>query len=212
MNVFDYISIYGDSKVLLEISLPTRMSGGGKQNQMQSMSNMTQPQSSVAEDDGMVEFETLKKYLLYNSLKEIKYKLRKTKLDKSNPTIERIYEFIDLVLDFYNSLTYTDCKKLIDRIIDMIILANKVQVPSQKLDLSPELDSKKVQSAQSAQAQSDAQAAEQKRQTDLQDHLTAIQKRNAELDLLSKRIDVGLKMHQAASNLKQPVIEPTIAK
>ena len=36
----------------------------------------------------------------------------------------------------------------------------------------------------------------------LQDHLNNIQKRNAELDLLSKRLDVGMKLHQIGKSLK----------
>lgn len=204
MSVFDYLSIYdiNTENIIFEISLPERMRS--KQTRSMQPQQIQQTPSQVAEEDGMVEFETLKKYLLYGKLKEIKYKLNKTKLRKSNVMIQSVYESIELILQFYNTFSYTDCKKLIDRVTDMIITANNLQLPSQRLNLEPELDQKKVQAQQAQQAQSQVEDDEKKKQQDVQDHMTNIQKRNAELDLILKRLDVGMRMNQVTNDLKNP--------
>ena len=84
----------------------------------------------------------------------------------------------------------------------MIIVANKVQIASHRLQFEPELDQIKISNIQSMQAQQQEQEQQAKKQQELQDHLNNIQKRNAELDLLSKRLDVGMKLHQIGKSLK----------
>lgn len=156
----------------------------------------------VNQTDENVEFESIKRYILFNKLKELKSKLLKTKLLKTNPTIQNIFDFIDLVIQFYNTFTYSDCKKLIERISEMIIVANNVQITSHRLQFEPELDQIKISNIQNIQSQQQQQNIQAQKQQELQDHLNTIQKRNAELDLLSKRLDVGMKLHQIGKSLK----------
>lgn len=156
----------------------------------------------VNQTDENVEFESIKRYILFNKLKELKSKLLKTKLLKTNPTIQNIFDFIDLVIQFYNTFTYSDCKKLIERISEMIIIANNVQITSHRLQFEPELDQIKISNIQNIQSQQQQQNIQAQKQQELQDHLNTIQKRNAELDLLSKRLDVGMKLHQIGKSLK----------
>ena len=185
MYCTEYFTVFDQNNILFEAAqmLPT-------------------PRPPVNQTDENVEFEPIKKYILFNKLKELKSKLLKTKLLRTDPTIQNIFDFIDLVIQFYNTFTYSDCKKLIERISEMIIVANKVQIASHRLQFEPELDQIKISNIQSMQAQQQEQEQQAKKQQELQDHLNNIQKRNAELDLLSKRLDVGMKLHQIGKSLK----------
>ena len=174
MYCTEYFTVFDQNNILFEAAqmLPT-------------------PRPPVNQTDENVEFEPIKKYILFNKLKELKSKLLKTKLLRTDPTIQNIFDF-----------TYSDCKKLIERITEMIIIANKIQVNSHRLQFEPELDQIKISNIQSMQAQQQEQEQQAKKQQELQDHLNNIQKRNAELDLLSKRLDVGMKLHQIGKSLK----------
>ena len=185
MYCTEYFTVFDQNNILFEAAqiLPT-------------------PRPPVNQTDENVEFEPIKKYILFNKLKELKSKLLKTKLLRTDPTIQNIFDFIDLVIQFYNTFTYSDCKKLIERITEMIIIANKIQVNSHRLQFEPELDQIKISNIQSMQSQQQEQEQQAKKQQELQDHLNNIQKRNAELDLLSKRLDVGMKLHQIGKSLK----------
>lgn len=185
MYTTEYLTIFEQNNILFEVG--------------QMMPVQPPP---VNQTDENVEFESIKRYILFNKLKELKSKLLKTKLLKTNPTIQNIFDFIDLVIQFYNTFTYSDCKKLIERISEMIIVANNVQITSHRLQFEPELDQIKISNIQNIQSQQQQQNIQAQKQQELQDHLNTIQKRNAELDLLSKRLDVGMKLHQIGKSLK----------
>lgn len=200
MYLSEYLSVFDKNQLILEIALP-------KQQQMAAMAQP--PSTTTSSDDALIEFEPIKKYILYNKLKEIKNKLYKTKLNRTNANVQSVFDFINLTLNFFNTFTYSDCKKLIDRIADMIVIANNLQLSSQRLQLEPELDKVKVQQkqAQDQQAQQQQQELEkQKQQIEKQqanqDHMANLQKRSAELDLLNKRIDLGMKMHHLSKGIQ----------
>lgn len=199
MYMTDYLSVYNEnSNLLLEIALPN----------MGGMNDFTQQQNSPPQpdpNDGMVEFEPIKKYLLFNKLKELRNKLHKSKLNRSDPNVQSIYDFIDLTIDFYNLFSYSDSKKLIDRISDMIISANKLQVSTSRLQLDPELDPIKVQQQQQQQQQADAEAQEQQKQQAHADFMTNIQQQNAKLDLISKKLNLKNLRKQTKINDKELV-------
>lgn len=186
MYLCEYNTIFNQNQILLEAA---------------SQQPQIQP-PLVNNSDSIVEFEPIKKYILYNKLNELKQRLHKSKLNKTNPTIQNIYGFIDLIIQFYNTFSYTDCKKLIERVSDMIIVANNIQVSAHRLTLDPELNQNKIQAQQAQQAQNELQSQEEEKAKKLKDHFDDIQKRNAELDLLSKRLDVGLKLHTISKSLK----------
>ena len=96
MYCTEYFTVFDQNNILFEAAqmLPT-------------------PPPPVNQTDENVEFEPIKKYILFNKLKELKSKLLKTKLLRTDPTIQNIFDFIDLVIQFYNTFTYSDCKKLI---------------------------------------------------------------------------------------------------
>lgn len=177
LSVFDY-----NSKLLSEYGQVPNYAPG--QSQPSSSGNSNDP------EDNTVEFETIKKYILYNKLKEIKAKLLKTKLNKTDANVQSIYDFLNLTLEFYNTFSYTDCKRLVDRITDMIIAVNKIQVPVNRLQFEPEMDAKKIQAQQAqAQAQQQQDQEQQKQQADA-DYMANMQKQNAKLDLLLKKLQL----------------------
>lgn len=183
MYMTDYLSVYNEnSNLLLEIALPNM----GGMNDFAQQNSPPQPDPN----DGMVEFEPIKKYLLFNKLKELRTRLHKSKLNRSDPNVQSIYDFIDLVIDFYNVFSYSDSKKLIDRISDMIISANRLMVSTARLQLDPELDPIKVQQQQQQQQQADAEAEEQQKQQANADFMTNIQQQNAKLDLITKKLNL----------------------
>lgn len=177
MYLTEYLSIFNQNiNILNEYGVPNQP----PQN----------PGNSNDPEDGTVEFEIIKKYLLYNKLKELKAKLLKTKLNRTNANVQSIYDFINLVLEFFNIFSYTDCKRLLDRITDMIIAVNKLQVPVNRLQLGPEMDAKKIQAQQAqAQAQQAQDQEQQKHQADA-DYMADMQKQNARLDLLLKKMQL----------------------
>ena len=183
MYLTEYFSVFDqDSRILAEIGqLPDNNSG-----------NQPPPPTGNSNDpeDGTVEFETIKKYILFNKLKEIKSKLLKTKLNKTDANVQSIYDFLNLTLEFYNTFSYTDCKRLVDRITDMIIAVNKIQVPVNRLNLNPEMDAKKIQAQQAQAQQAQQQQAEEDKQKADADYLSNVQKQNARLDLLLKKMQV----------------------
>lgn len=184
MYMTDYLSVYNEnSNLLLEIALPN----------MGGMNDFTQQQNSPPQpdpNDGMVEFEPIKKYLLFGKLKELRNRLHKSKLDRSNPDVQSIYDFIDHVVEFYNVFSYSDSKKLIDRIADMLISVNNLQVSSTRLNLQPELDAAKVQAQQQQQQQAEEEAQKQQKAEADADFMTKIQQQNAKLDLLAKKLNL----------------------
>lgn len=183
MYLTEYLSVFNQNQIILnEIGNVPDFTQSDQQQSPQGNSNDP--------EDGTVEFEVIKKYLLYNKLKEIKAKLLKTKLNKSDPSVQSIYDFINLVLEFYNIFSYSDCKRLIDRIIEMIITVNKLEVGVHRLKLDPEMDAKKIQAQQAQAQQAQAQDEEQQKQQANADFMMNMQQQNAKLDLLLKKLNL----------------------
>lgn len=111
--------------------------------------------------DGVVEFEDIKKYILFGKIKDIKLKLELSNLDRQDPNIINLFEFIDLVLLFYNTFNYNQIKKLINTIIDMSAAIGKISIPKINANDEPKLDNNKLQQMQQPQGQPQEQPQEQ---------------------------------------------------
>jgi len=86
-----------------------------------------------------IKFENIKRYVLYSRLKSIRYDLETNiKIDRLDPEVINIFEFIDLLLLFYNTFTYPETIKLIDMLIEYISEKFKIKLPNRSDDLDDE--------------------------------------------------------------------------
>lgn len=69
----------------------------------------------------VIEFEEIKKYLLFSKLKKMKKRFEMADLNQSNKEIQQLHEFFNLLIVFYNALSYTDIMVLINRLIQALI-------------------------------------------------------------------------------------------
>ena len=88
--------------------------------------------------NGAIEFENIKRYILYGKLKDLKHRLEMSDIDNNDPAVKSIMEFIDLVTVFYNTFTYEDTVKLFDSLIDSISDELKIKLPSRLDNLEDE--------------------------------------------------------------------------
>lgn len=86
----------------------------------------------------VIEFENIKKYILYGKLKEIKYRVETSDVDFTDPTIINIMEFLDLVILFYNTFSYSDIVKLLDNLVESVSVQLKIKLPSRVDNLNDE--------------------------------------------------------------------------
>lgn len=119
----------------------------------------TQDDTPSEVPEGVVEFEDIKKYVLYGKIKDIKLKLELSNIDRQDPDVVNLFEFIDLVLLFYNTFSYDQIKKLINTIIDMSATIGKISIPKMNPKDEPKIDQNKIQQMQQPEEeQPDAQA------------------------------------------------------
>ncbi len=88
--------------------------------------------------NGAVEFENIKRYILYGKLKDLKHKLEISDIDHNSPEVKNIMEFIDLITTFYNTFTYEDTVKLFDSLVDSVSIELKIKLPSRVDNLEDE--------------------------------------------------------------------------
>jgi hypothetical protein len=85
-----------------------------------------------------VEFENIKRYVLYERLKDIKQRLDMSDLDNRNPEVASVLEFSNLIATFFNSFSYADTVKLIDTLVDAIENILGIKLPDRVPQDSPE--------------------------------------------------------------------------
>lgn len=86
---------------------------------------------------GTIEFENLKKYLLYDKLKEVKIKLEKFQLDRKDPEVVTILQFVELVSLFFNSFSYREVSELFDTLVTAISDKLKIKLPTREFEEPP---------------------------------------------------------------------------
>ena len=75
-----------------------------------------------------IEFEEIKKYLLFGKLKQMKKKFETADLDQSDKKIQQLHEFFNLLIVFYNTLSYTDIMTLINRLIQTLVDVANIKI------------------------------------------------------------------------------------
>ena len=110
-----------------------------------------QPMGGSVAGTGDVEFEDIKRYVLFGRLKDIKLKLEMANIDRKDPDILNLFEFIDLALLFYNTFTYDQIRTLINTIIDMASSILKIKVEKEDVKAEPPQDPDKLAAMQAQQ-------------------------------------------------------------
>lgn len=87
-------------------------------------------------------FEGIKKFHLYEKIKELRQKLDSSGVDQSDPEVEKLYEFIELVILFYNSLMYNEAVILFNNFLDKLADIINIKLPDttaqvQQQDIQP---------------------------------------------------------------------------
>lgn len=166
-----YVTQYIKSANNSTDSLFEAMNQGASQGQ-----NGMLPQEAPSAPSGLVEFEDIKKYILFGKLKDIKLKMELACLDKQDPQVLNMFEFIDLVILFYNTFTYDQIQTLINNILEVTSEVLKISIAPVNPEAQPAVDSEKM--AQVQQAQQDGLMAQQQQAAQ---HLTALSSAEAQI-------------------------------
>lgn len=126
---------------------------------MQGQAGMMPQDAPSSAPTGLVEFEDIKKQILFGKLKDIKLKLELAALDKQDPQVLNMFEFIDLVILFYNTFTYDQIQTLINNILEMTSRVLNIKIEPFDPNAAPAVDPDKM--AQMQQAQQDAEIQQQ---------------------------------------------------
>ena len=86
-----------------------------------------------------VEFEEVKKFLLFEKFKNFKAKFETADIDQSDKRVRQLDEFFNLIFVFYSSFSYNDLVKLLNRLIDIMseVTGIKVEPPEPELVQEP---------------------------------------------------------------------------
>lgn len=157
--------------------------------------------------DGLIEFEDIKKYIMFGKVKDLKLKLELSNLDRKNPDITNIFEFIDIIMLFYNGFTYSQIVKLLDVLMAMIQSVTKIKLPERE-DNEPAVDPQKVAAVQSQQQGAELQQQQLARQDQMQQIQMAQQAHQAAADIhqakqiMQNKVPVTQQKSAAASTTK----------
>lgn len=196
------------SDLMLEFNQP--MAGqmqAGKQ-QIPGFPPASQP--NVAPSSGLVEFEDIKKYILYGKLKEIKLKLETSNVNRQNPDVLNMFEFLDTLLLFYNTFTYEEAQRLIDALLETVSSVLKIKTPAREFIDKP-LDPSMVQQIQTQQQQAQQQAEDDAKQTDLDQQKMDLEKDKIAHNLAKDktRNDLDSYLHSKSVNLARRELKTT---
>lgn len=155
---------------------------------------------------GLVEFEDIKKYVLFGKLKEIKLKLELSNINKNDPQVLNLFEFLDIIMLFYNTFTYDQVKKHIDILLEMFSNVIKIKIPKRE-DVMPALDQSKVQQVhqqaqqevqdqQAQQAQQDQQQVQDQQNDQEQDVQATLKQKDKEISHHKKEAQLAKKETQ----------------
>lgn len=104
-------------------------------------------------------FEQLKKYYLYSKIKEIRQKLEDSEeINKSDNKIEELFEYLDIILLFYNSLGYNDIVVLLNNFLDILQNQYNINLPVRDdANVLQDFQSDRMQQVQQGQQQAQQQ-------------------------------------------------------
>lgn len=88
--------------------------------------NPTNPQPQL---NPSAEFENIKLYILYSRFKEFRQYLQDLNMDIQNPEIDSVIEFLDIILLYYTSFSYSDLTTFLDSITASLEEKLKIKLP-----------------------------------------------------------------------------------
>lgn len=80
----------------------------------------------------VIEFEELKRYILYGKIKEIKRQFEIADVDSTDSRVNSIREFLSLILIFYNTISYIDLIKLTNNLLISISEITNIKLPKEE--------------------------------------------------------------------------------
>lgn len=205
-----------EDQVLLEFGQPPGQPGGRQQSGMgplmgpsngQQMGPIGQPQDIGPPSSGLIEFEDIKKYLLYGRLKEIKLKLEMAKINRQDPEILNIFEFLDLVIMFYNTFTYEQAQRLVDVLLETMSQKLNIKIPGKEIAEKP-IDQDAANQMQAQQDQMQQQAAQDQADQEKQAQQDDIDQQKMDLD----QQKVALHQDKQAHNLAKDKMTHELTK
>ena len=194
MFVIDYfLSTPQKDNLLLEFGgLPGGAGAPQRQYPGSPMGGGQQPPPPEGPGTGLVEFEDIKKYVLFGKLKEIRLKLELSNIDKNKPEVLNLFEFLNIVIMFYNTFTYEQAKKHIDVLLELSSSVMKVKIPKRE-DVEPALDPNKVQAIQIQQQQQLINQQQEKDKQEEKDVENVISQKDKEIDHHKKEAHLAKK-------------------
>jgi hypothetical protein len=101
--------------------------------QMQPTKMQPQPQPDFSNPapplNPSTEFENIKTYLLFSRFKELRQYLQDMNISTQNSELDSIIEFLDIVLLFYTSFSYSDLISFLDSIAASLEEKLKIKLP-----------------------------------------------------------------------------------
>lgn len=111
-------------------SVPPNQNVGIQQHQQQQQS--LPPQQMNSDDMGSlstVEFEDVKKYILYQTLKGVYSDVKELQLSNTNIQLDSLLEFNRLLIKFFSAFKYPELIRMIDNMIDGYEAILKLKLP-----------------------------------------------------------------------------------
>jgi hypothetical protein len=99
------------------------------QPQQQQNFNQFNPASPEPQLNPSAEFENIKLYVLYSRFKEFRQYLQDLNINIQNPEVDSIIEFLDIILLFYTSFSYSDLTTFLDSITASLEEKLKIKLP-----------------------------------------------------------------------------------
>jgi len=76
-----------------------------------------------------LEFESIKLYILYSRFKELRQYVQNINIKAQNNDLDSIIEFLDIILLFYSTFTYSDLTTFLDSVTSSLEEKLKLKLP-----------------------------------------------------------------------------------
>ena len=100
-------------------------------NQQDANQDNQDPSQDPSFDQPAIEFEHIKKYILYERLKQIQHLLKGVQFSniKVDPQFYSILDFCQTIIDFFSSFEYPEAVRLVDNLVDGLEHVLKLKLP-----------------------------------------------------------------------------------
>jgi len=113
------------------------------------MGQQDQPEGGEEEQVAKIEHEDIKKFILYEQLKQIHHHLNKIQFDQVDGEFYSLLNFCQIIIEFFNNFEYPEAVHLVDNLIDGIEEKLGIKLPPRIPQESPEDEFKDREDAES---------------------------------------------------------------